>query len=265
VNLLVARDVEVRASRHSLIRGVTLAVAPGDFIAVIGPNGAGKSTFLGALTGDRRIASGEVLLDGKPIGYWPKSVLARRRAVLPQHSSVAFDFTGRQIAALGLLAQRDRLSERRMRELSDAALAESEASAFADIPYTVLSGGERQRVQLARVFLQSDAERLIDEKAPPPFLLLDEPTAGLDLAHQHAALLGARRRAEKGVGVLAVLHDLNMAARYADRVAIFEGGAMTALGPTETTLAPARLSRLFATSIVKLDGPFGAAFISCGQ
>jgi iron complex transport system ATP-binding protein len=264
MKLLEARGVEVRAGRKSLIRDVTLSLAPGDFLAVIGPNGAGKSTFMGALSGDRRVARGEVLLDGQPIAHWPKRVLARRRAVLPQHSSVAFDFTARQIATLGLLAQRDRLSDRRMRELADAALAETEAAAFADTSYTVLSGGERQRVQLARVFLQSDAERLIDLNAEAPFLLLDEPIAGLDLSHQHAALAGARRRADKGVGVLAVLHDLNMAARYADRVAIFENGAMTALGPTATVLEPERLSQVFSTPITKLQGPHGAAFVSAG-
>lgn len=264
MNLLEARDVEVRAGRKSLIRGASLALAPGEFVAVIGPNGAGKSTFLSALAGDRRVAAGEVLLEGRPIGTWPKVHLARRRAVLPQHSSVAFDFTARQIAALGLLAQRDRLSERRMRDLAQAALTETEAASFADTPYTVLSGGERQRVQLARVFLQSDADRLIDPAAAAPFLLLDEPIAGLDLSHQHAALAGARRRANRGAGVLAVLHDLNMAAQYADRVALFEGGAMTALGPVAEVLEVSRLTRVFATPIVRFETPAGAAFISPG-
>jgi iron complex transport system ATP-binding protein len=264
VSLLEARAIEVRAGRRSLIRDVTLTVAPGDFLAVLGPNGAGKSTLLGALAGDRRLAAGEVLLDGEPIGHWPKAGLARRRAVLPQHSSVAFDFTARQIASLGLLAQRDRLPERRLRELAESALAETEASAFADTPYTVLSGGERQRVQLARVFLQCDSGQLIDPSAPAPFLLLDEPIAGLDLSHQHAALSGARRRADRGVGVLAVLHDLNMAARYADRAAIFEKGSLTGLGPAATVLEPERLSQVFSTPIVKLQGPHAAAFISAG-
>jgi iron complex transport system ATP-binding protein len=264
VNLLETRAIDVRAGTKSLIRDVTLALGPGEFLAVIGPNGAGKSTFLGALSGDRSVARGQVLLDDKPIGDWPKRFLARRRAVLPQHSSVAFDFTARQIVTLGLLAQRDRLSERRMHELAQAALEETAAARFADTPYTVLSGGERQRVQLARVFLQCDAERLIDASAAPPFLLLDEPISGLDLSHQHAALAGARRRVDRGVGVLAVLHDMNMAARYADRVAVFEDGVMTALGPTREVLTPSRLSQVFATPIVQVESPQGVAFVSPG-
>lgn len=261
---LEARAIEVKAGAKSLIRDVSLSLAAGDFLAVLGPNGAGKSTLMGALSGDRKVADGEVRLDGEQIGDWPKVALARRRAVLPQHSSVAFDFTARQIAALGLLAQRDRLSDRRIRDLADAALAETEALAFADTPYTVLSGGERQRVQLARIFVQCDAATLLDPGAPPSFLLLDEPIAGLDLSHQHAALAGARRRASRGHGVLAVLHDLNMAARYADRVAIFEKGALTALGPAATVLDAERLSRVFSTPIVKLQGPHCAAFVSAG-
>ncbi len=259
MSVLKATGLEVRAGAKVLIRNMSLDLAPGDFLAVIGPNGAGKSTLLGALAGDRSLASGEVLIDGKPLGHWSKSALARRRAVLPQHSAVAFDFTGRQIAALGLLAHRDRLSDPQMHRLAEQALAETEALGFADRPYTVLSGGERQRVQLARVLAQCDAD-----PAGQPFLLLDEPIAGLDLAHQHADLASARRRADRGLGVLAVLHDLNMAAHYADRVAIVEKGRLTAQGPTESTLDPELLSAVFATPIVRLEVDGAPAFLSRG-
>ena len=260
MSLLQAASIDVRAGTKMLIEDMSLALAPGEFLAVIGPNGAGKSTLLGALAGDRPLAKGRVLLDGEPLAQWNKAALARQRAVLPQHSGVAFDFTGLQIASLGLLAHRDRLSERQMRALAEHALAETEALAFADRPYTVLSGGERQRVQLARVLAQCDAD-----PAGRPFLLLDEPIAGLDLAHQHAALASARRRADRGLGVLAVLHDLSMAARYADRVAIVEKGRLTALGPTGTTLDPALLSAVFATPIVRVEAAGMPAFLSPGH
>ena len=256
---LCAEAVEVRAGAKPLIVDVSLELAPGEFLAVIGPNGAGKSTLLSTLAGDRVPAKGRVLLDDKPLPQWNKRDLAHRRAVLPQHSNVAFDFSGLQIAMLGLLAHRDRLSERQMRSLAEQALGETEALAFADRPYTVLSGGERQRVQLARVLAQCDAET-----ATRPFLLLDEPIAGLDLSHQHTALASARRRVDRGLGVLAVLHDLNMAARYADRVAIMEQGHVTALGPTGATLDPARLSAVFATPIVRVQAEGVSAFLSPG-
>lgn len=259
MSVLQAEAIEVRAGSKSLIRDVSLTLAPGEFVAVIGPNGAGKSTLLGALAGDRPAAAGRVLLDGHPIGKWRKASLAHRRAVLPQHSSVAFDFTGRQIVRLGMLAHGS-LSDRQKDSIAERSLAETEALPFADQSYTVMSGGERQRVQLARVLAQCDAD-----PAARPFLLLDEPIAGLDLAHQHAALASARRRAERGLGVLAVLHDLTMAALYADRVAILEAGRMTALGPVETTLDPTLLSQVFATPILRLQAGATMAFISPGE
>ena len=259
MKLLQAIGIEVRARTKSLLRDVSLDVAPGEFVAIIGPNGAGKSTLLNALAGDRVLSSGEILLDGRPLTHWSKLELARRRAVLPQHSAVAFDFTGLQIAMLGLLGFRGTLSERQMQAVAEKALAETEALAFADWPYTVLSGGERQRVQLARVLAQCDAD-----PAATPFLLLDEPITGLDLSHQHAALASARRRVDRGLGVLAVLHDLNMAARYADRVGIVEDGRVTNLGPTRQTLDPERLSAVFATPIVRIEAAGGTAFLSPG-
>ncbi len=259
MSLLRAEAIEVRAGARPLIADVSLDLAPGELVAVIGPNGAGKSTLLGALAGDRPLAKGRVLLDDRPLAQWSKRDLAHRRAVLPQQSNVAFDFSGLQIAMLGLLAHRDRLSERQMRSLAEQVLDETEALSFADRPYTVLSGGERQRVQLARVLAQCDAGT-----ATRPFLLLDEPITGLDLSHQHAALASARRRVDRGLGVLAVLHDLNMAARYADRVAIMEQGRVTALGPTRVTLDPARLSAVFATPIVRIEVGAITAFLSMG-
>jgi iron complex transport system ATP-binding protein len=158
VSALQAIGVEVRARDKVLIRDISLEVKPGEFLAVIGPNGAGKSTLLSALAGDRQLAAGQVLLADRPIAHWKKADLAHRRAVLPQHSTVAFDFTGLQIASLGLLAHRGRLSDRQIGALAEQALAETEALAFADRPYAVLSGGERQRVQLARVLAQCDAD-----------------------------------------------------------------------------------------------------------
>ncbi len=257
--MLQAEAIDVRAGDKSLIRDISLEVAPGEFLAVLGPNGAGKSTLLGALAGDRPVSRGRVTLDGHPIDKWRRRSLAHRRAVLPQHSSVAFDFTGRQIVRLGLLAHRGWLSERAKQAIVEHALGETEAHAFADRPYTVLSGGERQRVQIARVLAQCDAD-----PSARPFLLLDEPIAGLDLAHQHVALASARRRARRGAGVLAVLHDLTMAAQYADRVAILDNGALAAVGPVERVLQPETLSRIFATPILRLQAGAVTAFVSPG-
>jgi iron complex transport system ATP-binding protein len=257
VSSLQAIDVDVRRDGKALVEGISLSVVTGEVLAVIGPNGAGKSTLLAALAGDCAVCGGQVLLDGRPLGQYSKLALARRRTVLPQSSAVSFDFTALQVATLGLLAYRNRLPERRLQELARQALAETEALDFGQRPYTVLSGGERQRVQLARVLAQCDAD-----PSGRPFLLLDEPVTGLDLAHQHAALRSARRRADRGVGVLAVLHDLNMASQYADRVAILKNGRLVALAPTAAALDPDLLSTVFATPIVRLPAGDGLAVFS---
>ena len=220
---------------------------------MIGPNGAGKSTLLGALAGDRPLAKGRCCSTASrsrngarrrsPIGGPCCRSIRRSPSTSPACRS----------PRLGLLAHRDRCPTGRCGAVAEQALAETEALAFADRPYTVLSGGERQRVQLARVLAQCDAD-----PAARPFLLLDEPIAGLDLAHQHAALASARRRADRGLGVLAVLHDLNMAARYADRVAIIEERPPDGAGtdPARPSI-PERLSAVFATPIVRLQAGWG--------
>ena len=199
-----------------------------------------------------------MLLDGQPIGKWRKASLAHRRAVLPQHSSVAFDFTGRQIVRLGLLAHGS-LSDRQKDAIAERTLAETEALAFADRPYTVLSGGERQRVQLARVLAQCDAD-----PASRPFLLLDEPIAGLDSPTSMPRWPALAGVPNAGWACLPCLHDLTMAAHYADRVAILEAGRLTALGPAVATLDPALLSQVFATPILRLQAGATMAFVSPG-
>ncbi len=257
--MLQAIGIEVRARARTLLRDVSLEVAPGEFVAIIGPNGAGKSTLLNALAGDRPLSSGEILLDGRPFGQWSKRELARRRAVLPQHSAVAFDFTGLQIAMLGLLAFRGSLSEREMQALAERALAETEALAFADRPYTVLSGGERQRVQLARVLAQCDAD-----PAATPFLLLDEPITG------PRSLAPACRPRQRTATRRSWTGRARRPARsqhggaLCRRVGIVEDGRVTNLGPTRETLAPDRLSHVFATPIVRIETGSGTAFLSPG-
>jgi iron complex transport system ATP-binding protein len=188
VSTLRAEAIEVRAGTKALITDVSLAVEPGELLAVIGPNGAGKSTLLSALAGDRPLAKGDVLLDGKPMRRWNKRDLAKRRAVLPQHSNVAFDFTaaGRR---LGLLAHRDRLSEPQMRAAEQARVTEAR---LRRPPHTVLSAMKPARAAARAV--QCDAE-----PGHTPFLPLDEPIAGPD-SPTSTPRRQRRRRADRGLG-----------------------------------------------------------------
>ncbi|WP_066273015.1 heme ABC transporter ATP-binding protein [Hydrogenophaga palleronii] len=251
---LCARDVGVRAGSRHLLQGVGLRLAPGEVGAILGPNGAGKSTLLSVLAGLRAPDSGHVTLNGQAVTPALVHRLARHRAVLPQETAVAFDFCVHEVVALGryphhLQPSRDEAG------IVQAAMQATGVAALAERHVGSLSGGERARVQLARVMAQI-WEPLAD--GAPRWLLLDEPTAALDLRHQHETLATVQRWArEQGVGVLAVLHDPNLALRYADRAWVLDGGVLQASGPPARVLRPALLQRVWqvqASTVRAADG-----------
>ena len=249
--MLSIQNVHVRIGGAVLLRGVTLDVMRGTFVAVVGPNGAGKSTLLRVAAGEVRPDEGRVLLGDEPLAAIPPGVLARRRAVLPQESVLNFPFTVFEVALLGRTAHRaTRAAD------ADAALCALRAADVADLAerrFPTLSGGEKQRVHLARALAQLDGP-------DAALLLLDEPTASLDLAHQHRVLAGARRLA-RGEGdrpplaVVAVLHDLNLAAQYADRIAVLKRGELLAEGLPADVLRPDIVQAAFDVRVLVVPHP----------
>ncbi len=247
--MIRARGVTVAAGDKVLVDGVDLEVADGELVAIVGPNGAGKSTLLGALSGDRRLRAGCVLLGERDAQAMPTSERARHRAVLPQRSSLSLAFTAAEVVCL---AHRS-VTPTRARELLD----EVEMGAFADREYPSLSGGEQQRVQLARVLAQLAVH-------PGAALLLDEPTSALDPRHQHVVLSRAREAARRGHAVVAVLHDLTLAAMTADRIALLAGGTLLACGAPADVLVADRLEAAYATTFEILDGSAGLVIAARG-
>lgn len=239
---LTAHEVACRIGRQQLLVGVSLTLRPGELLALLGPNGAGKSTLLKLLTGERAPSGGRVTLDGKTLSDWPGRDLARRRAVLPQSTSLAFPFTALEVVLLGRTPHCVGNERDRDQSIAHQALAAADVLHLAERLYTTLSGGERQRVQLARVLAQI---WLPPPDGGPRYLLLDEPVAALDPAHQHAILGLARQLTEQGVGVLAVLHDLNLASRYADRVALLDRGSLVICGSPQDVLQAELLQAVF--------------------
>ncbi len=240
---LRAEAVSLRRGRRWVLREVSLALGPGELLAVVGPNGAGKSSLLRCLAGDWTPQAGRVTLGGRPLDDWSPLALAGQRAVLPQSPRLAFPFTVREVAAFGLAAAgRDRA---RHAEWLAEALDLADVAHLAGRTYTTLSGGERQRAQLARVLCQALAGA-----GPAHCLLLDEPTAAQDLRHQHGLLAMLRRQtATRGWSVAVVLHDLNLAARYADRVAMLDGGRLVVLDAPAAALSAARIERVFGLPV----------------
>ncbi|MFG1346354.1 heme ABC transporter ATP-binding protein [Xanthobacter autotrophicus DSM 431] len=245
-----AEGVSVAAGGRMLVDGADLEVRPGAVTVLVGPNGAGKSTLLKALSGEQRLTAGRVSLDGVPIAALRPLDLARRRAVLPQAAEVAFPFTAGEVIAAGLLSG-DAGEGARIARL----LALVDLPGFAARRYDSLSGGERQRVQLARILAQLEMGRV----DAPAYLFLDEPTASLDLAHQLTVLRLARAHADRGGGVLAVLHDLNLAAMVADEIVVLAAGRIRARGPVAGVITDRVLEEAFGVAVrvgVAPPGPF---------
>ncbi|MFN3260017.1 MAG: ATP-binding cassette domain-containing protein [Pikeienuella sp.] len=241
--MLEARGLRLALGGAEVLRGVDLAVRPGEVLALVGPNGAGKSSLLACLSGALRPTGGAVSMDGESPRALSPEALARRRAVLEQSPEGAGGFA---LSALVSLAIPREIPPARAEAIMAEALSAVGLSALAARPLHALSGGERHRGHMARALAQHLAGR---ETGQGRWLLLDEPTASLDLAHQAAALRAARRAAERGAGVLAVLHDLSLAAAMADRVALLVAGRIVAEGAPEAVLTPERLAAIYGLPV----------------
>ncbi len=226
--MLTLKDVSVRFGRREVLRQVTLDVRQGSVLAIVGENGAGKSTALRVLAGELTPTSGDASLDGLPLRRWSAAEAARRRAVVPQHAHLTFSFQVLDVVLLGRFAHHRGRPGPDDERYARSALRQVGLHGFEERRYTQLSGGERQRVHVARTLAQ------LSGSSSPRYWLLDEPTASLDIAHRHTVLrLAGRLAHDDAVGVAVVLHDLNLAARYADRVAVMKDGKILQTGPVE--------------------------------
>ncbi|WP_152226105.1 heme ABC transporter ATP-binding protein [Pseudomonas sp. SCB32] len=240
--MLTADNLLVKRGAQTVLQGVSLALQPGQVLGVLGPNGAGKSTLLGALNGELPLAGGAVSLDGRPLGGWQGAERARRLAVLPQSSTLNFAFTVETVVGFGRLPHDS--GRQRDGEIVAAALAAADATHLAGLNYLALSGGERQRVHLARVLAQ------LWPGSGEQVLLLDEPTSALDPLHQHTILQAVREFADRGVAVLVILHDLNLAARYCDRLLLLHQGRPHLHGTPEEVLCAEPLRAVFGLDVL---------------
>ncbi len=232
-----------------LLQDIHFSLAAGEVLSVLGPNGAGKTSLLNLLCGAISPDRGSYHFLGRPFNEWDTASRARSQAVLPQQSALNFPFSVEEVVRLGRIphasgAQQDQKIVERCLEASDTL-------ALRQRLYTQLSGGEKQRVQLARVLAQIWRA----EDAPGRLLLLDEPTSALDLAHQRLVLQQVRELAADGCGVLMILHDFNLAARYSDRCLLLAQGHQRALGSPREVLTPDLLGEVFEAPVDVLPHP----------
>ncbi len=251
-DVLDAREVSLWRGERCVLEALNLALSPGRLLALVGPNGAGKSTLLALLAGVLRPDAGQVRLDGRCLRDWPPRALARRRAMLSQKVHLPFDFSVREVVMLGRSPHGGATGNHHDRRRVDDALRTAQAWDLRERSWLELSGGEQQRVQLARVLAQ-----VSDRGEASAWLLLDEPEAGLDMAHQHHILAQARELAHGGMGVVAVVHDLNLALRHADEVALLSGGRLLRRGTPAEVLEADVLSNVYGLPLTRVTHPRG--------
>lgn len=247
--LIEADAVCMKVRQATLLNNVSVRIHGGETVAIVGPNGAGKSTLLRLLSGDLRCSGGGVRLKGRDLESYASRDLAKHRVMLSQHVNVSFPFTVEEIVAMGA-GDRPRMVAK---PLVDAAIAELELEPLRHRELPTLSGGEQQRAHFARILVQLACG---EADHGPSVLLLDEPTSSLDLRYQINLVEIAKRRARSGTAVVAVLHDLNLAVRFADRIIVLRKGTVAADGSPTETITDSMIRDVFevATSIGSEDG-----------
>lgn len=241
--MLDARDVSLTRGDMALLRQVDLKLQCGEVLAVLGPNGAGKTSLLRVLTGLWQPSAGEVEFNGRPLSQWQARRRAQLMAVLPQHPVLDFAFTVEEVLLLGRIPHAS--GRVRDREIVAAAMAQTDISHLRQRDFCLLSGGEKQRVHLARVLAQIWEPMATGER----LLVLDEPAASLDLAHQQLLVATVRDLASRGIAVLLVLHDINMAVACANRLLFLRGGTAVAAGTAEEVVRADLVREIFAVDI----------------
>lgn len=223
--MLELENVSFSYDKNEVVSSVSLSVAGGQFMAVLGANGAGKSTLLRLASGLIVPRSGDVRIAGKNIEDYSVSALARIRAFLEQESSLAFDYRVLDAILLGRYVYGGFSAGKEDVRIAKSCMEEVGLSGFEERFYMSLSGGEKRRTMLARTLCQLARDGSYDNA----LLILDEPSAGLDPAHAHAALAAASALAKRGAAVVAVLHDPNLAVQYADKIALLKSGKLIGL------------------------------------
>lgn len=248
-DIVSVSGLDVSIAGRALLSQVGFSLRSGELVTIVGRNGAGKSTLLKHISGELN-SQGDIRVFGQQLAGQDLRQLARRRAVLAQQTSLHFGYEVGEVVLLGRIPHQTRQVETQAdRELARSSLARVGLEHMARRNYLTLSGGEQQRVHLARVLAQLagvTGDRL---------LLLDEPTSSLDLAYQHEVLRLARELGRERVGVLAVLHDLNLAAQYADRVLVLADGRVSAFGPPREVLTPAVIGEAFGHDVLVIEHP----------
>lgn len=252
--MLRIEDLTCIAGGRPVIRGIMAEFAPGMLHVIVGPNGSGKSTFLKAFSGEWPLAGGNIFYDGEPLRQLTRTVLSTRRAVMSQLPELHFPLRVDDIVMMGRYPHFSFRPSRHDVAICRAAMERLSILPLAARDYLTLSGGERQRVQFARALTQIwDAP----DKGSR-YLFLDEPVSSLDIRYQHQLMDAVRALVKENIVIIAILHDLNLAVQYADRILFLKEGCVAAEGPAAEIVRPELIREVFGVESHVLENPYGA-------
>ncbi|PWJ44307.1 heme ABC transporter ATP-binding protein [Sediminitomix flava] len=255
--MLSAKHIHHQIRGNQILSDLNLEVKPGELLSVLGANGAGKSTLLKILTGDTPLSEGQISFDQKGINDFKVTDLAKKRAVLSQNFQLSFPYTVDEVVMMGRLPYSTGV--KRDKELAAEMMDKTNTYQFKDRVFSSLSGGEQQRVQLARALTQ-----LWDEDDAPKYLFLDEPTSNMDIIQQQQVFELVKKLCGDHIGVLAIVHDLNVAAQFSDRMLFIKNGKEVAQGEVEKVFKAWVIEKTFSHPVRMLkcadtDCPFVVA------
>lgn len=246
-NVLSGRNISMKYGSRVVLDDISIDIRAGEVTALLGPNGAGKSTLLKLLCGEIP-SHNDIEYFGQAKDCWQPEDIAKHLAMLPQHSTLTFPFLAREVVELGAIPLA--VSNKETSALALHYMEKTDVLHLADRLYPALSGGEKQRLHLARVLTQ------LHQSGEKKILMLDEPTSALDLAHQHNTLKIAREAAKaEGAAVVVVLHDLNLAAQYADRLVLLHNGKLVCDATPWDALTPERIEQVYGYQSIVTKHP----------
>lgn len=259
--MLKVTNADLSIGNKKLLQGINLSIDNNEFIAICGPNGAGKSSLFKLLSGELAPTQGAVQLHQIKLSDWKPRQLARHRALLQQHCEVSFDYAVKDVVLLGRYPHHQGNIQPYDITIADMAMHEMDIMHLANQTYSTLSGGERARTHMARVLAQ-----IWDPATRCKLLLLDEPIAALDVLHQHKTLQLAKQwtRTRKTT-VIAIVHDFNLAAQYADRIALLHQGQMKIFDRPEVVMQPAHIKSCFGVDCLVVAHPDDGSPIICNR
>jgi iron complex transport system ATP-binding protein len=248
IKMIKVQNLTFQIGKKYLLKEVSFEVKQGEFLAIIGANGAGKSTLLKLLSKELPLQDGAITWEGKPLAYYSLENLAKKRAVLSQQNSVSLGFSVKEIVMIGRYPHFHFKPTYKDEQIVQEALQKTVVKHLENRIYHTLSGGEQQRVQLARALAQI-------WESKQAWLFLDEPTTGLDLLHQQEIIEIAKDFAGKGYGIIAILHDLNLAMQYADKVLMLKNGHVAAFDLPEKAMTCENIHQVFDLPVKLIQHP----------